>query len=323
MSKRFDTKKLLYIFGALVVLLLLTVILKVPKEKATLKGLLLELDTAEVSKIVITPKYQEGEPFEFIRSENRWRIIQDNKTANPATGAIQNIFDEILALKPKSLAAVDKTKWKEFELTDSMATRVEFMNEKGRKLAGVLIGKFSYKQSPNPYNSYSGNNIEGTSYVRINDEKEIYAVDGFLAVSFSGQFSDWRDRSFIKSNKDDITEVSFRLPGDSSYVMVKKEKNWFIGSRQADSVSVSNYLNALSFIDGQEFRDGFIPVSNPEYQIVVQGNNLLNFTVKCYSAEGTDEFVLNSSLNPDVYYTSRRNGIFSQVIKPDTYFLKK
>lgn len=269
------------------------------------------------------PKKSEGETFEFFKENNKWRISQGSIVSDPAQGAIQNIFTEILSLKPKSLAAIDKSKWEEFELTDSLATRVKLFDIKGKELADILIGKFSYKKINSPNNYSGGNNIEGTSFVRVNGENEIYAVDGFLAFSLSGKFSDWRNKNFIRCKKDDILKVTFTIPGDSSYVLLKKEKTWFADNQQADSTSVSSYLNSLAYIDGQDFKDGYRPVSNPEYQMVVEGNNLLNFSIKCFSVEGSDEYIMNSSLNPDVYFSSKRSGIFSQIIKPKNHFLKK
>jgi hypothetical protein len=323
MSNRFDNKKLLSILGVLIIILLLTFILKVPKEKATLKGSLVELDTSDVSKIVIIPKISAGDPFEFVKENNKWTVRQGNIVSKPAEGAIQNILNEILSIKPQSLAAVDKSKWKEFELTDSLATKVKILNIKGKELADVLIGKFSYRQVANPYGYSGGDNIEGTSYVRVNNEKEIYAVEGFLAFSFNGKFSDWRDKTFIRCKTEDIIKITFTFPGDSSYLLIKKDSGWLAGDMLADSINVSNYLNELKYINGQDFKDDFRPASNPEYQMIVEGNNLLSFSVKCFSAEGTDDYILNSSLNPDVCFASKKNGIFSQVFKPEKYFFKK
>ena len=245
---------------------------------------------------------------------------QGNIIAAPMKGAVGNIFTEILAIKPQSLAAIDKSKWQEYELTDSLATRVKFLNNRGKKLADLMIGKFTYKQVNNPYANYGGNNIEGTSFVRLSGEQEVYAVNGFLAFSLSGRFNDWKDKSFLKSKKEDITKVIFTLPADSSFVLARKDSLWFAGIHPADSLNMSNYLNSIGFIDGQDFMDDFKPVIVPAYQLVIEGNNLLNITVKCFKGIGQDEYIFNSSLNPDVYFTSKKNELFDQLFKPLSYF---
>ena len=56
MSKRFDNKRILYILAGLIVILGLTLLVKAPRERATIKSKLVEIDTARVNKIIIHPK---------------------------------------------------------------------------------------------------------------------------------------------------------------------------------------------------------------------------------------------------------------------------
>jgi len=322
MSRRFDNRRLFIVLAGLLLVLVLTVIFKIPKERSTLKGSLVEIDTAEVTKIIIVPKISAGKPFEFARENDRWTVRQDNIIATPMKGAVGSIFMEMLAIKPQSLAARGKSLFAEYELTDSLGTRIKFLNSKGKTLADIIMGKFTYKQVDNPYGGgYGGNNIVGTSFVRLSQDDNIYAVDGFLAFSFAGGFNDWRDKSFLKCKKEDVTKVSFTLPADSSYTLVLKDSTWFAGSQRSDSAKTSNYLNSIGLIDGQDFADGFKPASMPEYQMIIEGNNLLNVTIKCFKGEGPDNYILNSSQNPDIYFTCKRSGIFDQLFKPLNYFL--
>jgi hypothetical protein len=323
MSKRFNNKNLFYILGVLVIIMLMTFLLKVPRERATLKSSLVSFDTLAIGKIEIIPNNSAGKAFKFIKQNNSWSVRQGNIISKPAAGAVQNIFNEILSIKPQSLAAVSESKWKEFNLTDSLATRIKFLNSKDKLLADILLGKVSYKQVTNPYGSSGGNSIEGTSYVRINGQKEIYAVNGFLAFSISGKFSDWRDKSLIRCRKEDVLKVRFNFPGDSSYTLTKKDSGWFVDNTKADSTIVSNYLNLVGNINGIDINDDFKPVSNPDYKIDFEGNNLLSSSVKCFAAGGTGDYILNSNLNPEVFFTSKKSGIFSQIIKSKNYFLKK
>jgi hypothetical protein len=79
----------------------------------------------------------------------------------------------------------------------------------------------------------------------------------------------------------------------------------------------------MGLINGQDIKDGFKPVLNPVYQMLVDGNNLINFSIKCYEGDSIDEYVLNSSLNPEVYFISKKNGVFGRLFKPQSYFQKK
>lgn len=323
MSKRFDNKKLLVLLGGLIALLIFTLIVKIPKEKATIKSKIVEIDTAAVSKILLYPRVSNGKAVEFDKNSNKWTVQQEGIVAVTREGTIQDIFNEMLNLKPQSLASVSNSKWKDFELTDSLATRVKFLNNKGKVLADLMIGKFSYKQPENPYGMYGGNNIQMTSFVRTYSDKEVYAVNGMLPFLFNRKFDDWRDNKFIRFEKKDLTSLQLTYPADSGYVLSKKDIYWMAGDQKADSTAAANYLNEISLLSGQDFKDNFKPVSNPVYILKAEGSNFLNFTVKCYAGDKPDEYILNSSLNPDIYYSSKKNGIFDQLFKPRSYFLNK
>jgi hypothetical protein len=323
MSNRFNNKRLLYLLTGLTVILAITVIIKIPREQATLKSKIFTLDTSLVNRIILYPKINNGKSVEFSKSKGKWIVKQDNIISATQEGAVQNLFNEVLKLKPQSLASKDKSRWKEFDLTDSLATRIKFLDRKNKNLADLMIGRFTYKKADNPYGGYGGNNIQMTSFVRVYNENEVYAVDGIVSFSFNIKFDDWRDKTFIKANRNDITNIRFIYPADSSFNLVKKGNQWQVEDQIADSVNVTNYTASLDLLNGETFRDNFKPDLSPIYQLLIEGNNLLNISVRCYKGEGIDEYVFNSSLNPDVYFTSKRNGIFDKLFKHESYFLKQ
>ena len=288
-----------------------------------MKSRIIEFDTSDVTKIILYPKLSKDIPVEFNRNTGKWSVQQGNVISAVQKGAVKNIFSEVLNIKPQSLAALNKVKWKEFELTDSLATRVKFLNIDGKTIGDLMVGKFIYKQVSNPYGGNGANNIQGTTFVRLYGEKEVYGVEGFLAFFFGGKFDDWRDKTFLYSNTKDITSISFAFPADSSYKLSKKGSVWYTGNEIADSSNIAGFLNTIGSLNGQEIKDSFEPSSSPAYQLLVEGNNLLTFNVKCYKESDADEYILNSSHNPDVYFTSKRNGIFEKVFKPYSYFVKK
>jgi hypothetical protein len=322
MSNRFNNRRLLYILAGLGLILLLTTVIKAPKERATLKSKIVEFDTSDVSKIIIHPKFLAPELIEFSKDNYKWSVSQGKIVSAPYRNAAQNIIMDVLNIKPKSLAAVDKDKWKEFDLTDTLAIRVRFLNKKGKELADLMIGRFAYKAGNESYSGYQNYN-QGTSFVRLHGEKEVYSVDGFLSLAFSGNFDDYRDKSFIQLKTEDVTRISYIFPSDSSFVLNKKDKVWNTGNQVTDSIKTATFLNGLSFVNGQDIRDNFSPVTNPVYQLLVEGNNLLNITVKCYIGEETGEYILNSSMNPEVYFVSKKDGLFEKLFKPKSYFITK
>ena len=323
MSKRFNNKRLLYLLVVLTIILILTILIKIPKERATFKNSIVDLDTSTVSKIILNNRISEGNTVEFNKSNRKW-IVQHGKVKSAADeGAVQNIFSEVISIKPQSLAAIDQSRWKEFDLTDSLATRIRFLNSKGRILADIMIGKLDFKKPDKPNGGFSGNNVKMTSYVRLHDEKEVYAIDGLIPFSFNVKFEDWRDKTFIRYNMSEITYISYICPADSSYKLIRKDSIWYSDNLKADSSEIYNYLKTIALLHGQEFKDDFIPSLNPVYQILFQATNSAGFSIRCYEGGSSGEYIFNSSLYPDVYFIDRKNLLFKQLFKSRSYFLKK
>lgn len=323
MSKRFNNKRLLYLLVGLVAILILTILIKIPKEQATFRSNIVDFDTSAVSKIILNNRISEGNSVEFQRQNDKWIVRQGKIQSATGEGEVQNIFGEVLNIKPQSLAAIDQSRWKEFDLTDSLATRIKFFNSKGKVLADIMIGKLDFKQPDKPNGGFSGNNIKMTSYVRLHDGKEVYAIDGLIPFSFNIKFDDWRDKTFIRCNKAEITNISYLYPADSSYKLIRKDSIWYSDNLKADSLKVGNYLNSIALVRCEEFKDDFKPSSNIVYQMLVQGTNSAGFSIKCYEGGSKGEYIFNSSLYPEVYFIDRKNVLFNQLFKSQSYFLKK
>jgi hypothetical protein len=323
MTKRFDNKKLLFLLAGLIVILILTVIIKIPRQNGTLKSRIADFDTSAVKKIIIHPKAGKGDPFELFRKKDKWMVKQGNIESASQPGAVENIFRETLGLKPQSLAAVNKKEWGKYELTDSLATRFEFLNSKGKRLADLMFGKMDYKQQQNPYAGYRGNNVQVTSFVRLHNENNVYAVSGFISFTFGTSFNDWRDKTFIRTDRNNITKITFTYPADSSFTLSRKGDVWKITDNIADSASVAGFLNSLTLMNGQKIKDNFHPSANPVYQLLVEGNNMKDMKVSCYKGASDEEYIVNSNLNPEIYFSTAKKEIPDKIFKASGYFLNK
>ena len=314
MSNRFDNKRLLYILGVLVLFLILTVLIKIPKERATLKDKIIEFDSTQVSTIILNSKATAGKTIEFKKSNGKWNVSQGTIESASRQAEVENIIIEIMSIKPQNLVSKNKAKWADFEVTDSTGTRIKFLNNKGKTLADLIVGKFSYKQINNQPGMYGRNSIEGTSYVRLAGENEVYGVDGFLSLSFNRGFNEWRDNTLVAFNRNDITSIKYLYPADSSYTLVNSNSKWMIGNMQADSAKVAGFISSLCNATGQDFDDNFKPDVNPDFQMVIEGNNLLSISVKCFK-KPDGSYILNSSINPQIYFSSKPDGAYRRIFK--------
>jgi hypothetical protein len=321
MSKKYNNRGLFILFGALLALLAFTVIIRIPRGNATLRTSLMDIDTAKVEKIIISQGADLNSGIEFTRESGKWTVQQGKIVSETAKDAVKNIFSELAGIHPQGLAARSKSKWQEYELTDSLATKVKLLDKRNRVLSDIMIGKTNFKQNGN-MNAGSGGRagIMGISYVRLTDEKEIYSTEGFLSFFFKRRFDEWRNKTFLLLSKNDLLSVEFTYPADSSFSLEKKYSKWFTGNVVADSLQVDRYLTSLSNLNGQTIKDDYTPPGDPDFVFSAKGNNLLSVTVKAYRDQASGDIILNSSLNPGVYFQSKKEGIFGKVFVPESWF---
>jgi hypothetical protein len=102
---------------------------------------------------------------------------------------------------------------------------------------------------------------------------------------------------------------------------MKSDTVWIIEGMNADSSSIVSYLNQLSRKSNSAFTDSFTPVIGPDYQLTINGINMAPVIVKAYR-RGENEFVMNSSQNPDSYFIVPRSGLFSNIFKSKSDLIK-
>ncbi|HKK41184.1 MAG TPA: DUF4340 domain-containing protein [Bacteroidales bacterium] len=322
MSKRFDNKRLLLILVILAVILLITFFVKRPVQNGTLKSRLADFDTSSVASIIIHPRTGKGDRFELFKKDGSWFVKQDDIVSRSVKGEVDNMINEVLAISPGSLASVNKSGWKAYNLTDSLATRVEFLDRKGKILSDIMFGRMSYKQTGNSqYSGYGGNNLHVTSYVRLHNDRKVYAVDGFLSFTFNTGFDDWRDKTLIKVDAKDLTKLSFNYPADSSFTLIKDGNSWKTGGINADSAKVAGYLNALAVVNGGQIADNYTNESSPLYRMTIEGDNNLKVNVDCYAGRKPGEFIIHSGQNQDLYFSSEWKNLPERLFRPSSYFL--
>ncbi|NJM15844.1 MAG: DUF4340 domain-containing protein [Bacteroidales bacterium] len=316
MYSKINIKTLGLIFAGLLGLVVIVMLADNKKGDRTFKSDLLELDTASVNKITIYPRTNPESFIMLNKKAEGWEVEADGKVYPADNGSIANMLGELEKMKPKRIAATNKDNWNKFEVTDSLSTRVALYAGKGKEQT-FYIGKFSYQQ-PSQQNPYSYNQ-QGTmtSYVRIGGEKEVYAVDGFLSMTFNREAKDLRNKTVIAANSKDVTRLSFQYPADSSYSLYLENNNWMTDGIMADSSSVASFINNITRTTSSNFVDEARPLSNSAvYKLTVEGNNLVSpIVVEAYPADSTLGLLLTSSQNPGAYFSGNTSGLTNRIFK--------
>jgi hypothetical protein len=300
MFRTANNKILGIIFGILVLIGIFLFVFDGGKTERTFREVLVDIDSSAVTEILIYPKSQNHKEVKLYKDKDGWRVtLVSGGSAKVADQRITSLFEQLLAIKPKRLAARDESKWNELQV-DSTGSRVKVFE--GSKLAlDLVIGRFSFQQ-PRTMNTF----------VRLFNDKDVYEVDGFLDMTFNQGANIFRDGTVIKSDQSSWKQIQFAYPADSSFQMVKSGSNWLLNGKVTDSLKTANYLSRLANLSNNNFIDDvkINTTSAPTFSLNITTSDLKFIEIKGY--QDSSQFVIHSSQNPDAWFdgTSLSKNIF-------------
>jgi len=232
-----DIRKLI---GVFISLLLLYFVIDWSNSKGdqSFDPVIVQVDTAVVDRIEIRVKDQVN-PVILTKSNHSWQIEEGDKSGNADHSRVVGILTQLNKIEALRYASKKKEKWSEYEIDDS-ATRI--LAFKGNsKLTDFYVGRFAFNQQAR----------SGTSYIRLAENDAVYAVDGFLSVSFSPGIDAYRDKKLWSTDPMAIQEIQFI----SNDLMAKKivPGGWNYESIGVDSAQWNTYLNSISSTQAQNF----------------------------------------------------------------------
>ena len=89
----------------------------VVKTERTFREVLVDIDSSAVTEILIYPKSQNHKEVKLFKDKDGWRVtLVSGGSAKVADQRITSLFGQLLAIKPKRLAARDESKWNELQV---------------------------------------------------------------------------------------------------------------------------------------------------------------------------------------------------------------
>jgi hypothetical protein len=296
MYRKINIKLLAVIFVVLLVVAVLVELVDISKGSRTFKQDLVKVNADEVTSIEVDAKSAGGKTVVLKKENDVWQVEANGKIYRADQSVAGSMISQLNGMKPKSLAATDKERWKEFEVTDSLGTRVKLF--KGSDLlADVIFGKFSYSQPQTM-----------TSYVRLAGDNEVYGVDGMMGMSFNRRVDSFRDRTLLNSTSTNWNRLTFSYPADSSFTLEKINDKWMIGNEAADSVSVAKYFQSITRLNDSKFEENN-PIGQPTHRLKIEGNNNMGTVEITGFYSDADHFVLGTNQNEGTYFNDPETAL--------------
>lgn len=326
MFKKLNIKILVIILVVLVAIYFLTDLLG--DNDRSFKSQIVEVDTAKVTDIYINiPKDKAEISLSRTGGSTDWSVMSGGQKFPADAGVVKNILSQFADMKPERVAATSKEKWGQYEVSDSAGTKVKLKNGKN-ELVDIYIGKFSYTQPPqqpgqqqNPYQQQRG---KMTSFVRLADENKVYAVEGFMKMSYQKDINSYRNKSLLKVNKDDVSRLVFSYPGNVTMTVDKNESGkWQMNGMLADSTKTVRYLNKIAKLTSSNFVDPSTPKTGMGgYKLNIEGNNFTPVEISAIPTPDTlIKYIITSSINPAAEFDGTKGKLFEKVFVTETEFL--
>lgn len=309
MSKKKNNKILIFVFVILLAAVGANQLIRSSKGERSFRKDIIEMQADEINKISIFPKNAGNRYVEIALKDSVWQLKFDNILFAADQDLIKGIVDELATMTPERLVANQKELWKDYDITDSLGVKVVVYSSKGKK-SELTLGRFTYNQDTR----------KPITYLRVDSDKGVYAVEGYLAMTFNREINSLRDRNLFRGNQNDLTQISFTYPADSSFTLTKEGTGWLLNGAPVDSSRMASYLNTVSYLVGSDFRDDFNPATAPQElcKLQITRQNMNPVEIKAYQdAKG---IVLNSSENKLSYFSGGKPDIFNMVFQGKGFF---
>ena len=311
MFNRMNTRNLFVVFGILLALTLLAALPRNQKKNRSFKSELSQFDPAAVTQFHLYPRGG-AERITFRLSGDRWMVADASGEYNADGGQVDRMLGSISGLRALRLAAMEKEAWEKYEVTDSLGTRVEVL-EGEKEVADIILGKFSYTQPSGPPNPYQQQQGTMTTYLRLNGEKEVYAVDGFLSMSFNGQVKNFRDPLVLRISENEIRGISVSGTGLDIH-LAHQDSLWLLQGVEVDSASMASYLSGIRSLRSTHFLSPEqYPAGSPTHQLKVDGTNgEMIAQIEAYVIDSL-QIAIFSSLNPGTGFDGTQDDLFGKL----------
>lgn len=296
-----NNRTLTIILVALVVVYLGARIIRVPKREGALDIGLVSIDTAAVRQVKLYPTHAGREEIRISRASRGWEVQHDGLTAEADSNAVKGLLGSFIGMKANRVVTEQSSKWDEYKVGDTSGTRIMVLGE-----GDVPLGEWWVGEAPAQSGMYGG----GQSYVRLATSDKVYAVDGYLHSQYNKIFNDWRNKAFLRIDRNSIAGLA--ASGAMSWSLKRDSIAWLLDGSKADSAAVERYIGRFASMNLTGFADGFKPAKGADALLTINGTAGELANIQAWQTDST--WVVQSSQRPLVYFEVDKQRFAEELI---------
>ena len=258
----------------------------------------LSLDTEQVNRLEISIP---GDINSILtKKDDGWSVSNGTDSYRADDNAVNSVLNELKAIEADKVVGRSDEKAEAHETSPEKGTRIVAKKDK-KTLADLFVGRFSFNQQTR----------QPISYVRLANKEETYLVNKFLAMSLKKDFNSLRDKTLVKVEKDQISNLTVSSDGIQNQIS-KVGDEWHSNDGIVlDSLKMDNYLDRLASLNGTIFSES-TAIGADSHSLHIGLSNGENVTIDASIVE-ENQFRVTSSSQPQNVFESNENGIFKQI----------
>ena len=270
----------------------------------TFKGQLVAFKRGRIERVQITPR--NGQPFELIKKDTTWRVETSDGSYRASQQQTSRVLERLTNLEVSQVVANSPDAWKQYEVSDSLATQVKVMAESGS--TGLRIGKLNF----------SPQTRSAVTYIRQTDDDRVYGVRGMLQRELAPGASTFRSKTLVDLKPSRVKKMRFTRPGDSSFTLQRAGNKWKVSGEQADSSAVAGYLSKISRLKGSSFAESVAGLDDASCKLTIEAGKKIEIAAQ-KSAGG---WIIHSSLLENSYFADDKGKLHDRLFVRKDHFIK-
>ncbi len=269
-------------------------------------SVLLDFLPNEVVKIDI--QKADSPPFSVLRYEDRWLLTQQNVNEAAATEAVEDLLRRLRDIRTSALVSQQPNDWDKFGLGPKQGILL-CLHFKEEKPSCVQIGRYTYSEEEKTVQAYT----------RLENQKEVFTINGLALSMFSGDVAAFRRNQLLRSEAN-TDSLKFCFARDSFLVILNGQNQTRLNNQETgDSALWVNYFKQLNDLKGRDFADDINELSIDSlryWQLTIyQGNDSL--VLDCYQDTSRQApYLLHSQQFKSTWISSDSSGLHAQLIQP-------
>lgn len=272
-----------------------------------LEASLITIDTSQISQLRLHQPDRQQRIIQLQREGDNWIASDGQVHLRALQRPVANILRNLVDITTVDIAAKEEADWQHYGLSPGQSVRVEIYQDQ------ALVKNFWIG-----YTQPDTGGVDSISFIRIDQEQEVYTIRGLQAWPFYQHFSRFRPKGMLSlSAGSTIDSFVFQLP-DTSFSFHRQDQDWVMnGSVVSDPRRIEKYLGGLRKVESTNFVDDY-DYNRPESH--KYGSLLLHtpgseqpILIHAYVDTLREApFILHCSQHPTAWFGSDSSGLYQR-----------